>query len=51
MNSQNEQDFAKRERKRTEIEARLIASNIGSAERIRLENQLRGINRLQTELL
>ena len=51
MNSQNEQDFAKRERKRTEIEARLSASNIGSAERILLENQLRGINRLQTQLL
>ena len=51
MNSQTEQEFAKRERKRTEIEARLSASNIGSAERIRLENQLRGINRLQTQLL
>ena len=50
MNSQNEQEFAKRERKRTEIEARLSV-NIGSAERIRLENQLRGINRLQTQLL
>ena len=32
MNSQNEQEFAKRERKRTEIEARLSASNIGSAD-------------------
>ena len=51
MNSQTEQEFAKRERKRTEIEARLSASNIGIAERIRLENQLRGINRLQTQLL
>eukprot|EP01044_Picomonas_judraskeda_P034460 COSAG03_NODE_14302_length_469_cov_0.697297_2_plen_75_part_01 len=51
MNSQNEQEFAKRERKRTEIEARLSTSNIGTAERIRLEDQLRGINRLQTQLL
>ena len=51
MNSQNEQEFAKRERKRAEIEARLSASSIGSAEPIRLENQLRGINRLQTQVL
>ena len=51
MNSQNEQEFAKRERKRTEIEALLSASNIGIAERIRLETQLQGIIRLQTQLL
>ena len=51
MNSQNEQEFAKRERKRAEIEALLSASNVGSAERIRLETQLQGINRLQTQLL
>eukprot|EP01043_Picozoa_sp_COSAG02_P051771 COSAG02_NODE_5491_length_4285_cov_191.599379_7_plen_330_part_00 len=51
MNRQNEQDYAKREKKRAELESRLGAPSIGSAERIRLRNQLRGINRLQTELL
>ena len=51
MNRQNEQDYANRERKRADIESRLGASNLGSAERIKLQTQLRGINRMQTQLL